>query len=187
MLVPAPEAIFRGVALFRGGWRANMRVARVCALLLLTVGCGSAPQPSQPARSTVKAEQRYPNGLTAVEEFDLRTKCRKLVDEGSENLDWGGVGDALTSSVYSHYNPNTNRCYAETVATKNFFYKGSDIPDNYRTAAVYDAQTRQMLIFADQEGTKSYGEDVRTTAASLMITRDHGEELIKQLMQDDAQ
>lgn len=164
-----------------------MRWAAGCAFLFLSVGCGTVQQPPGPQLPSAKSEQRYPNGLTAVEVFDLRTKCRKLVDEGSENLDWGVVGPALTSSVYPHYNPDTNRCYVEEVATKNFFYRGSDIANNYRTAAVYDAQTRQMLVFTYQGGTEDYAEDMRPTAASLMITHGQGEELVKQLMQDDAQ
>ena len=46
-------------------------------------------------QSAPKKEQHYPNGLTAVEIFDLWAKCTKLVDEGSRNLNWGVVGVAL--------------------------------------------------------------------------------------------
>jgi hypothetical protein len=62
--------------------------------------------------------------------FDLRTKCAEIVDKKSEVL--GLVGAALTSKVSSHYNPDTNRCYAEVVTTKNFSYtyKEHPVPDN---------------------------------------------------------
>lgn len=161
----------------------------IFALLLLLGGCGAAQQASQSSQppSGTAEERHYPNGLTPVEVFDLRTKCMKLVDEGSKDLSWGLVGNALINSTYPHYNPDTNHCYVETVATKNPFYAPSDIPNNYRTAAVYDAQTRQMLVVTDQEGARQSAQDDRPTATSLIVTYDQGEALIKQLMQEDAQ
>jgi hypothetical protein len=101
---------------------------------------------------------------------------------------FGAVGIALTSDVTSHYNPDTNRCYAEAVATKNFSYnhKEHPIPDNYRTTALYDAQTKQQLIFADQEGEKSHANDFSNKAGDFE-DYDKGIARIEQLMQDDSQ
>src|SRR5271156_5638821 len=133
----------------------------ICAILVAVCGCNTA---SPPPPAEVKV--RYPN-LTATELFDLRTKCAEMVEKQS---DWiGAVGIALKSDVYSHYNPDTNRCYAETVATKNFSYnyKEHPIPDNYRTTAVYDAQTKQLLVIADQEGDKSHANDFTNKTESF--------------------
>jgi len=55
-----------------------------------------------------------------VQIFDLRTKCQAIVDKDVEDLAIGVVGNALTAHVSSHYNPITNRCYAEVLVTKNF-------------------------------------------------------------------
>ena len=138
-------------------------------------------------RSTAgKRKPRYPNGLTASEVFNLRTKCVELVDKQAQVL--GMVGVALTSEVSSHYNPDTNRCYAEVVVTKNFSYnyKEHPIPDNYRSTAVYDAQTKQLLVIADQEGDKSHANDF-TNKTESFTSYDQGRAQVSQLMQDDEQ
>jgi hypothetical protein len=147
-------------------------------MILCCLGCSSAP------RSVETSQPGYPNGLTASEVFDLRTKCAKMVDEQADTL--GGVGAALASQVSSHYNPNTNRCYAEIVNTKNFSYnyKEHPVPDNYRTTSITDAQTMEQLVFADQEGEKSYAIDEKTMSS---LSYDQGIARINQLMQDDAQ
>jgi hypothetical protein len=154
-----------------------MRIS-ILAALILACSCNSAPP-------SVKESPRYPNGLTAPEVFDLRTKCAEIVDKQSAAL--GMVGAALMSQVSPHYNPDTNRCYAEVVRTKNFSYKYGEhpVPDNYRTTAVYDAQTKQQLVFADQEGEKSRANDWTNKADSL-VSYDQGLARINQLMQDDA-
>lgn len=154
------------------------RVSIVVAFILIC-GCNSAPR-------SVKEAPRYPNGLTASEVFNLRTKCADMVDKQSEIL--GAVGIALTSDVSSHYNPDANRCYAEVVVTKNFSYnyKEHPIPDNYRTSSVYDAQTKQLLVFADQEDEKSSAQDW-TRKTENFVSYDQGIARVNQLMQDDAQ
>lgn len=93
--------------------------------------------------------------LSATEEFNLRGKCAALGDEMTAT--YGIVGDALISDMVTHYNPETNRCYVEFTATKNFAFKYPSTPENYRTVAVYDGQTKEMLVYADQEGDKSNG------------------------------
>ena len=154
-----------------------MRIVTVAVLTL--AGCSTSAPPSVKARP-------YPNGLTASEVFNLRTKCAEMVDKQSQVL--GLVGVALTSEVTSHYNPYTNRCYAEVVATKNFSYdyKAHPIPDNYRTTAVYDAQTKQQLVSAFEEGEKSFANDW-TNKDSSYVSYEQGIARVSQLMQDDAQ
>jgi hypothetical protein len=156
----------------------GIRAVAVAALIVVS-GCKSVPPP-------VKERPRYPNGLTASEVFNLRTKCVELVDKQAQVL--GMVGVALTSEVSSHYNPDTNRCYAEVVVTKNFSYnyKEHPIPDNYRSTAVYDAQTKQLLVIADQEGDKSHANDF-TNKTESFTSYDQGRARVSQLMQDDEQ
>jgi hypothetical protein len=161
--------------------RANalgIRAVAVAALIVVS-GCKSAPPP-------VKETPRYPNGLTASEVFNLRTKCAELVDKNAQ--EFGLVGVALTSDVSSHYNPDMNRCYAEVVVTKNFSYnyKEHPIPDNYRTTTVYDAQTKQVLVHAVQDGDKSNANDF-TNKADSFTSYDQGRARVSQLMQDDEQ
>jgi hypothetical protein len=112
----------------------------------LLTGCGRS-KPAEPAPEV------RPH-LSAVEEFDLRGKCADIV---GKRPSLGLVGVALKSDVASHYNADTNRCYAEVTVTKNFDYSPSDIPPNYLTVAVYDAQTDEELAIASREGGKIYG------------------------------
>ena len=67
------------------------------------------------ATELAKSRQR----LTPVQVFDLRGKCQAIVDKDVEDLAIGMVGKALTADVKSHYNPVTNRCYAEVATTNN--------------------------------------------------------------------
>jgi len=151
---------------------------------LLASGCSS---PQLPAPAT-KPAAKYPNGLTASEVFNLRTKCAELVDKLSGEYVIGVVGVALTSQVSSHYNPDMNRCYAEVVVTKNFSYdyKAHPIPDNYRTTSLFDAQTKNLMIHADQEGEKSHANDF-TNQADSFEDYQKGLTRIEELMQEDAQ
>jgi len=94
--------------------------------------------------------------VSATEEFNLRGKCAALGDTMEPS--YGRVGVALTSDMVTHYNPETNRCYVQFTATKNFGYSGSPpVADNYFTIAVYDGQTKEMLVYAQQDGDKSHG------------------------------
>jgi hypothetical protein len=130
---------------------ANLLAATALLASICASGCdrqGAQPTPQaavQPSRPR----------LSATEEFDLRSKCADLGDKMRPG--YGIVGAALSSDVLTHYNPDTNRCYVQFTATKNFNYKSSSVPTNYRTVGIYDGQTREMLVFADQEGDKSYG------------------------------
>ena len=124
--------------------------------ILFVAGC-SKPAPVQPVNH---AQPKRPP-LTATEEFNLRGRCAEIVQK--DYLSLGGlVGAALSSEVTPHYNPETNRCYAKSYTTKNWSYSSAHrdvapIPDNYVTIGLYDAQTREMLAFASQEGDKSHG------------------------------
>jgi hypothetical protein len=96
----------------------------------------------------------------------------------------GIVGNALQADVTSHYNPETNHCYAEVYATKNFSFKYPKTPDNFLSVALYDAQTRGMLMFAGRNGEKETGTDF-TQEALGSSTYDQVLEKIDTLMKQD--
>lgn len=131
-----------------------MRIA--CVLMLLAL-CGCKPAP--PAGRVVIS---FPNGLTASEIFDLQSKCAELADKQSKVI--GLVPVELTSEVTPDYNPDTNRCYAEVVTTKNFSYHSNSkepVHDYYRTIALYDAQTKHQLLFMSDESDNPGLAEVR--------------------------
>jgi hypothetical protein len=115
--------------------------------------------------------------------FGLRTKCAEIGEKMAPV--YGLVGVALTSEMVSHYSPETNRCYIEFTNTKNFSFTHPSVPDNYRTTAVYDGQTKELLVFADQEGNKSHGEI--WTADEHYVTYEQAMAEIDRLMRDDRQ
>jgi hypothetical protein len=154
---------------------------RIGIIAIALCGCGQVPPQSVAPAKKVAA---YPNGLTATEIFNLRSKCAELVDKQAQIL--GLVGIALTSEVVSHYNPDTNRCYAETVTTKNFsFTEKKPLPDNYLTTSLHDAQTKKLMMSAQQEGDKRVGYDY-TSQDGLVFDYDKVLGQINQLMQEDA-
>jgi hypothetical protein len=119
---------------------------------------------------------------TAVQIFDLRTKCQKLTDDARETNGMGFVGAALTSNVTSHYNPVTNHCYAEVYTTKNFSYKFPKVPDNYISDALYDVQTGEIILYAHQEGDKHSGNDNRPNTPNVLVDYSVAIEAIRELM-----
>lgn len=137
-----------------------------------------------PAKRAPETEQ--PLHLTAAEEFDLRTKCTELADKMKQEGPYGLVGNALTSEMVPHYNPETNHCYVEFEATKNFSFTYPSVPTNYRTTSIYDGQTKELLVFADQEGEKSSGT-IWTAAAfsDRYVTYDRAIAEIDRLMQNN--
>jgi hypothetical protein len=122
---------------------------------------------------------------SAVEIFELRTKCEKLMGDARENYSIGFVGAALTSNVTSHYNPVTNHCYAEVFTTKNFNYKFPKVPDNYVSDALYDVQTGEVLLFADQEGDRKSGNDNRPNTPNMFVDFTFATDAIRELMSQE--
>jgi len=121
-------------------------------LAIVLVGCNAQPKAApKPTRSR----------LSPTQIFDLRTKCQAIVDKDVEDLAIGIVGNALRADIKSHYNPITNHCYALVDVTKNFGYNWPKTPNNYRSLALYDAQTRDILLSASQEGDAKSGNDFR--------------------------
>lgn len=75
---------------------------------------------------------------TATEIFTLRSRCAEL---GQKIMEHNFIGSALTQDVTTHYDPQTNRCYAELDVTEADLTKYND----YNFRAVYDGQTREIL------------------------------------------
>jgi hypothetical protein len=148
----------------------------ILILAVVLFGCDARPKPeAKPAR------QR----LTPVQIFDLRTKCQAIVDKDVEDFAIGAHGDALRADVTSHYNPVTNHCYAEVLVTKNLSFNWPQTPSNYRSDVLYDAQTRDLLLSAKQEGDERNGNDYRVD--NIFSTFDKVTEQIHLLMTQEDQ
>ena len=108
---------------------------------------------------------------TASEVFHLRTECAALADKlmhGFEEMTPTVPIPTRTTksySVASHYEPTTNRCYADLTS---FFQtapvvNGRYVPNSkdpwveHRQRALYDAQTKDMLAASFVDGDKRYG------------------------------
>ncbi len=140
-------------------------------LAIALIGCDARTEPEPKS-----ARQR----LSPVQIFDLRTKCQAIVDKDVEDYAIGAVGNALRADVTSHYNPVTNHCYAEVVVTKNFSFNWPKTPSNYRSDVLYDAQTRDLLLSAQQEGDVRNGNDYK--ADNIFSTFDKVTDQIHLLM-----
>ena len=110
-----------------------LSLAAVPSVLLPFTG----PAPSQ-ERSNVPA---------AAEIFALRSKCAEL---GEKLLAGNIIGNALTQSQISHYNPATNRCYVEL----DVHMADLDKFDEYNTRNVFDGQTGELLARVENKKGK---------------------------------
>jgi hypothetical protein len=87
---------------------------------------------------------------TATEIFNLRSKCAALGQKIMEN---NTIGSALTQDVVTHYDPKTNRCYAELDVQMRDLSK---FPEEYYSRTVFDAQTGEALAHVERKkGQKS--------------------------------
>jgi hypothetical protein len=130
--------------------------ALLCCVVVLNIvlaGCQS--------KSAAPASAPKPR-ISAVEVFNLRTKCQELTEKWQDEGILGMTGAALTSEVESHYDPITNHCYAKVTVTKNFGYvydakfKGNKVPDDYLTVDLRDVQIKkQFLYIAQQNGHRT--------------------------------
>ena len=106
------------------------------------LGCHDAPPPP--------GDKPHVPRATATEIFDLRSKCARLGDKIMED---NVIGPALTQSVVSNYNPQTNRCYVELTVHMADLSKFDEI--YFRS--VYDGQTGEMLAWARKDKGKESG------------------------------
>lgn len=123
-----------------------LKLCLLITLLAFLSSCGSGKSKnSNSSKSDSTITERPPS---ATEVFHLRSECAELAEKiMNENT----IGMALTQSVLSHYNPKTNRCYAELTV------QSADLSSNYLAEYLYDGQTKEMLAFAVHDKGKQYG------------------------------
>lgn len=116
------------------------------------------------------------NAPTATEVFNLRSKCAELGQKIMEN---NNIGIALTQDVVTHYDPVTNRCYAELDVNMADLSKF----DEYNSRTLYDGQTAEMLAHIERKkGQKTaYVKDGSLTATDF----DAAVIKMQELMADD--
>ena len=110
-------------------------------------------------------------GRRPSEVFHLRTECAELADKlmhGFEEMTPTVQIPTRTPELYSvasHYEPTTNRCYADLTSTFETapVVNGRYLPNSkdpwveHRTRALYDAQTKDMLASSFVDGDKRHG------------------------------
>lgn len=149
----------------------TLRIAVWC----LSAALSSCSHPSlQPDARNANAGAVSPP--TATEVFNLRSKCAELGQKIMEN---NFIGSALTQDVVTHYDSQTNRCYADLHVNKADLSKFNE----YYSRSVYDGQTGEMLAsVTNKDGQKSaYLKDggVKLTDWDAAVTR------MEALMTDD--
>jgi hypothetical protein len=120
---------------------------------------------------------------TATEVFHLRSECAAL---GEKIMNENAIGKALTQSVYTRYNPKTNRCYVHHVVQTADLSTPEDksIFHDY----LLDGQTKEMLATHSVErGKRSgivYDLDYRAKRPNDWFG-DAAEKYIEDMMMDD--
>jgi hypothetical protein len=126
---------------------------------------------------TITVPKRVASQPTATETFNLRSECAKL---GQKIMEGNTIGSALTQDVVTHYDPPTNRCYAELDVNTADLSKFTDDYSRY----VYDAQTGELLASVGNDHGKktAYVKD----GGGLKVTGwDQAIIQIESLMADD--
>ena len=93
------------------------------------------------------AQERDLRSPTATEVLNLRSKCEEL---GQAILDQQPFKSRTFPAQASHYDPCTNRCYAELAVLTD------DIKTIHRY--LYDGQTKEMLAHAARVNGKKEGQ-----------------------------
>jgi len=141
------------------------RLSAVVAILML-MSC--APKKDGPP---VKAADQQPP--TASEVFRLRSECAKLGEVIKRD---NKVGADLSQDIVTHYDPKTNRCYAEMTV------QDPASEGEYMFTYLYDAQTKEQLAFATKNWEKRSGwvshgpvgyDAANIYIANLMDDHDH--------------
>ena len=86
----------------------KLKPLSLCTLLIVPLAC------QKPSTSNAAVSESAYQKPTATEIFNLRTKCAEL---GDKILRLHPVSAPFTEEQTSHYDPKTNRCYVDLVAT----------------------------------------------------------------------
>ena len=132
----------------------NLRLLSLCSVLIVLPAC-----------------QKPSTSNTAVTEiFNLRTKCAEL---GDKILRLHPVSAPFTEEQTSHYDPNTNRCYVDLVAT--------DFKDSI-AETLFDGHSREALVWIESKKgkvTRVFIDDPSENSEG------EARRIIKKLMADD--
>ena len=128
--------------------------------------------------------QRAYNLPTASEVFRLRSECAAL---GQKILDNNLIGNALTQSQVSHYNPTINRCFIEMTV------QSGDLSGDDFSEYLYDGQTGGMLAWTRKDklahiagmGGVFSGPEKISKSGSSPTSFDFANDYINELMLDD--
>jgi hypothetical protein len=112
----------------------------ICCLPGFMVSCSRTSADSEPKN----IKPRIASPPTATEIFNLRSKCAGLGQKIMEN---NTIGSALTQDIVTHYNPETNRCYAELDGNMADWSKF----DEYNSRTLYDGQTAETLAHVQRK------------------------------------
>src|ERR1035437_3922313 len=97
-------------------------VVLIVSVFFVSSGCQKSPTPKPVADEPTFQKP------TATEVFNLRTKCAELGEEINGKYDFTGSELAathrllITQEHFSHYDPQTNRCYVELSDTVNIAF-----------------------------------------------------------------
>jgi hypothetical protein len=142
----------------------KLKPLSLCSLLIVPLACQRQSTPN--ALVTDSAFQKP----TVTEVFNLRTKCAEL---GDKILRLHPVGAPFTQDQTSHYDPKTNRCYVDLVATD---YKDSV------TETLFDGHSREMLVWIETKKGKVDGFYIQ---GSYENSEAEARRKIMELMADD--
>ncbi len=122
-----------------------------------------------------------PTLVSSADVFQLRSKCVVL---GQKILDNNVIGNALTQSQVSYYNPATNRCNVQLIVQSIITNSGS--LGDYFSNSLYDGQTGELLAFATKEkGKKDFGQIFSGDSSGYGFGYSAASDYIYKVMNDD--
>jgi hypothetical protein len=155
----------------------TVTISGLAAALFLLLACERHETAQQPK-------------ATASEIFHLRSECATLADKvAPANGDYGPYG--VWQNTVSHYNPDTNRCYALGTVRYNSI---DNVNRDFYTSSLFDAQTKEQLAFeswpAFQSTAKRMGlivvyGIVKLSGLNPARSYEEADEYIGKIMEDD--
>lgn len=117
------------------------RLAGLTFLVISSFGCNQAPSQNNPGKD-IKADRPVSQLPTATEVFHLRGECAKC---GEQIMAGSPTGSNLTQGETAHYDPESNRCYVQSIV------QSADLSGKYYATYLYDGQTKELLAYSINE------------------------------------